>query len=77
MVMTESEPQHECCPHLFAQPWALAMNGRQVTVVPRICCHHGELSVLYNGVVELGHGPFATFEPGQAPKLTLATVGRG
>lgn len=67
-----------CCNHVYGQPWALAVNARTVTVVPRICCRHGELSVIYNGIVEPGHGPFVAFEaPAAAAGLALPANGAG
>lgn len=60
-----------CCFHMFSQPWGLQINGKAVTVVPRVCCHHGEQSVLYNGFDEPGHGPFVAYE--SAAKSGLVT----
>lgn len=74
--MAMVEQSNPCCYHMFAQPWALNAGGNQVTVVPRICCHHGELSVLYNGIAEEGHGSYAEFtEPNPAAALTLPPNG--
>ncbi len=54
-----------CCWHLFLQPWGLLVAGVQVTVIPRICCQHGENGASYQDLAPEGdgHGDYVQYNP--------------
>lgn len=67
-----NEEREPCCFHFHAQPWPVSIGGRQVMVMPRVCCQHGEAATHFSGIEEEGHGPFISHESAK-PSLIMAT----
>lgn len=61
--MSRPKP-HDHCPHVSGMPFGFQQaNGVRVVGIPHICCWCGPTFVVYQGIVETGHGPHLIYVP--------------
>jgi hypothetical protein len=58
-------PVHQCCIHIAAvSGFNPGPDGKPAWIAQaNVCCHCGQATVSYVGVVEQGHGPFVSYQP--------------
>ena len=70
----KANPKKEpCCPHIGGQPFQIPQPGGALVIgSPRLCCRHGEWTILYVGLEEPGHGPFVSYSAQRVTPLILS-----
>ena len=69
----QTNKEKPCHPHIAGPPFQIPqLSGAIVIGSPRLCCWHGEWSILYVGIEEQGCGPYVVYNPQKVTPLVVS-----